>query len=48
MAAHSSILAWKIPGMEESGGLQSRVLQAVRQDLASEHTVLTLRYMGIT
>ena len=48
MAAHSSILAWKIPGMEESGGLQSRVLQTVRQDLASEHTVLTLRHMGST
>ena len=24
MATHSSILAWKIPGMEEPGGLQSR------------------------
>ena len=23
MATHSSILAWKIPWMEESGGLQS-------------------------
>ena len=23
MAAHSSILAWRIPGTEESGGLQS-------------------------
>ena len=23
MAAHSSILAWKIPGTEEPGGLQS-------------------------
>ena len=23
MATHSSILAWKIPGMEEPGGLQS-------------------------
>ena len=23
MAAHSSILAWEIPGTEESGGLQS-------------------------
>ena len=23
MATHSSILAWKIPGTEESGGLQS-------------------------
>ena len=23
MAAHSGILAWRIPGMEEPGGLQS-------------------------
>ena len=23
MAAHSSLLAWRIPGMEEPGGLQS-------------------------
>ena len=23
MATHSSILAWRIPGMEEPGGLQS-------------------------
>ena len=27
MAAHFSILAWKIPWMEESGGLQSMVSQ---------------------
>ena len=26
MATHSSILAWKIPCMEEPGGLQSMVL----------------------
>ena len=29
MAAHSSILAWKIPWMEEPGGLQSMGLQRV-------------------
>ena len=23
MASHSSVLAWRIPGMEEPGGLQS-------------------------
>ena len=28
MATHSSILAWKIPSTEESGGLQSRELQS--------------------
>ena len=27
MATHSSILAWEIPWMEESGGLQSMGLQ---------------------
>ena len=27
MATHSSILAWEIPWMEESGGLQSMHLQ---------------------
>ena len=32
MAAHSSFLAWKIPWMEEPGGLQSMDLQRVRQD----------------
>ena len=25
MTTHSSILAWKIPGAEESGGLQSMI-----------------------
>ena len=29
MAAHSSILAWRIPGMEEPGRLQSTWLQRV-------------------
>ena len=32
MAAHSSILAWRIPWTEEPGGLQSMGLQRVRQD----------------
>ena len=29
MATHSTILAWKIPWMEEPGGLQSMGLQTV-------------------
>ena len=37
MATHSSILAWRIPWTEESGGLQSLGSQRVRQDLATEH-----------
>ena len=32
MATHSSILAWKIPWMEEPGGLQSMGSQRVRHD----------------
>ena len=32
MAAHSSILAWKIPWTEEPGRLQSTGPQRVRQD----------------
>ena len=32
MATHSGILAWKIPWMEEPGGLQSVGSQRVRQD----------------
>ena len=32
MATHSSNLAWKIPGMEEPGGLQSMGSQRVGHD----------------
>ena len=32
MATHSSILAWRIPWMEEPGGLQSTESQRVRHD----------------
>ena len=32
MATHSSILAWKIPWTEKSGGLQSIGSQRVRHD----------------
>ena len=35
MATHSSILAGKIPWIEESGGLQSILSQRVRQDSAT-------------
>ena len=39
METHFSILAWKIPWTEESGGLQSMVLQRVRHDWVSKHIV---------
>ena len=32
VATHSSIIAWKIPSPEETGGLQSTGLQRVRRD----------------
>ena len=35
MATHSSILAWRIPGTEEPGGLQSIGSQRVRHDLVT-------------
>ena len=38
MTAHSSMLAWRIPWTEESGGLQSMESQRVGCDLATEHT----------
>ena len=41
MAIHSSILAWKIPGIEEPGRLQSMWSQRVKHDYA---TSLSLYY----
>ena len=46
MTAHSSILAWKIPWMEEPDGLQSRGLQRVGHNwsnLASMHAWICLK-----
>ena len=37
MATHSSVLAWRIPGTEEPGGLQSMGLQS-RTQLKRQHT----------
>ena len=34
MATHSSILAWRIPGMEEPGGLPSMESHRVGHDLS--------------
>ena len=38
--AHSSIVAWKIPWREETGGLQSLVLQRVGHNWVTEPTAL--------
>ena len=43
MATHSSILAWKLPGMEEPGGLQSAGSQRVVQEWATNLTSLNKR-----
>ena len=37
MAIHSSILAWRIPGTEEPGGLQFMGLQRVGRDWVTKH-----------
>ena len=37
MAIHSSIFAWRIPGTEEPGGLQSMGSQRIRHDRAEAH-----------
>ena len=39
MATHSSILAWRLPWTEETGGLWSIGLQRVRPKLFSMHAV---------
>ena len=37
MATHSSILAWRIPWIEETGGLRSTGSQGVMSDLATNN-----------
>ena len=44
MATHSSTLAWKIPWMEEPGGLQSVGSQRVRHDWATSLSVFTFMH----
>ena len=45
MATHSSVLAWRIPGMEEPGGLPSMGLHRVRHDCSNLAAVaITLQY----
>ena len=41
MANHSSILAWRIPRTEESGGLQSMGSQRVGHDCATFTFIFT-------
>ena len=44
MATHSSILAWRIPGTEESGGLPSMGLHRVGLDRSNLATVVAYIY----
>ena len=44
MAPHSSTLAWKIPWMEEPGGLQSMGLQRVGHDRATSLSLFTFMH----
>ena len=42
MATHSSLLAWRIPGTEEPGGLQSMGLQRTGHDRATNTFTFSL------
>ena len=44
MAPHSSTLAWKIPRVEEPGGLQSTGLLRVRQDWMTSLSLFTFMH----
>ena len=44
MAPHSSTLAWRIPGMEEPGGLQSMRSVRVGHDRATSLSLFTFMY----
>ena len=45
MSTHCSILAWRIPWTEESGGLQSIGLQRVGHDLARSSSIGTVMFL---
>ena len=45
MATHSSILPWRIPGMEEPGGLPSMGSHRVGHDWSNFAAEVTQRYI---
>ena len=47
MAPHSSTLAWKIPWMEEPGGLQSMRSQRVGYDWATSFSLFTFHFHAL-
>ena len=46
MATHSSVLAWRIPGTGEPGGLPSMVSHRVGHDLAAAAAAAAAWYKG--
>ena len=46
MATHSSVLACEIPWTEEPGGLQFRVLERIRYNLATKELTLLLSHFS--
>ena len=48
MVTHSSILAWRIPWTEETGGLQSTGSQRVGHDRATNTTLSTVERVNVT
>ena len=45
MAAHSSVLIWKIPRTEKPGGLQSMGLQRVGQNLVTKPQAVEITHV---
>ena len=48
MATHSSVLAWRIPGMGEPGGLPSTGLHRVRNDRSDLAAAAAAAYQWYT
>ena len=48
MATHSSILVWRIPRTEETGGVLSMQLQRVGRALVTEHTHIPCYLYNVT
>ena len=46
MATHSNVLAWRIPGMEEPGGLPSMGSHKVRHDLSDLAAAAAMPFIG--
>ena len=42
MATHSSILAWRIPWTEETGGLWSMGSQRIGHDWVTKHNIVSI------